>query len=429
MIKLPGRTLPVYPLNGYPKDTETEVFIMSARRCCICFSLEGDFNEKPGQIAHLDKDPSNSNFDNLAWLCLPHHDKYDSTTSQSKGLTINEVKRYRALLYKKVEEELREGTQRLVTQTWSKLQQPNEAEIVAEELKTERQIAQDRDQEAALQNYFDRMTELLLKEKLRESDEDSEVRSLARTRTLTVLRSLNDIRKGWLLRFLYESKLIDTRKIIIDLRGADLNAANLDEAILPEANLSGVSLIGAQLRKAMLFNANLGGANLTEAFMRGVYLYGANLEGVLLARAILHEAELSNAYLARAVLFEARLDGARLDNAELGKANLEGANLFGASLEAARLMGANLRGANLEGANLHGVFLEEANLEGVNLYRADLYDAILIRAKLENANLQGAFLGGTLLVGATYDSKTKWPDGFDPEKAGASADRPTYITF
>lgn len=111
-----------------PKDTETEVLIVSARRCCICFGLSGDFNEKPGQIAHLDKDPSNSSFDNLAWLCLTHHDKYDSTTSQSKGLTIGEIKRYRALLYKRVGDELRKGGQRLTNELQPK-QEVSETEI------------------------------------------------------------------------------------------------------------------------------------------------------------------------------------------------------------------------------------------------------------------------------------------------------------
>ncbi len=111
-----------------PKDTETEVLIMSARRCCICFGLSGDFGEKSGQIAHLDKDPSNSSFDNLAWLCLPHHDKYDSTTSQSKGLLIGEVKRYRTLLYEKVEDELRKSSQRLTNEAQSE-PEVNETEV------------------------------------------------------------------------------------------------------------------------------------------------------------------------------------------------------------------------------------------------------------------------------------------------------------
>src|SRR5713226_5726514 len=81
------------------KDTLVAVLTRSRRRCALCFGLSEDLLEKQGQIAHLDKDPSNSAEDNLAFLCLPHHDQYDSSTSQSKGFTKEEVKAYRARLY------------------------------------------------------------------------------------------------------------------------------------------------------------------------------------------------------------------------------------------------------------------------------------------------------------------------------------------
>lgn len=82
-----------------PKTTEINVLLKSRRRCCSCFFLNGDKNLKKGQIAHLDGDPSNDNEDNLAFLCLDHHDEYDSKTSQSKGITIEEIKQYRNELY------------------------------------------------------------------------------------------------------------------------------------------------------------------------------------------------------------------------------------------------------------------------------------------------------------------------------------------
>jgi hypothetical protein len=87
-----------------PKETETAVLTRSRRRCCLCFFHDTDLGEKLGQLAHLDHDPSNFAEDNLAFLCLPHHDKYDSTTSQSKGLTIEEVKYARDRLYEKLEQ-------------------------------------------------------------------------------------------------------------------------------------------------------------------------------------------------------------------------------------------------------------------------------------------------------------------------------------
>lgn len=85
-------------------QNEKEVLIRSARRCCLCFGLENDFSLKRGQIAHLDHDRSNDLLDNLVFLCLEHHDEYDSRTSQSKSLQGVEVKTYRDLLYQHVEQ-------------------------------------------------------------------------------------------------------------------------------------------------------------------------------------------------------------------------------------------------------------------------------------------------------------------------------------
>jgi hypothetical protein len=42
------------PRKKIPTDNETAVLVKSARRCPLCFCLEGDLEEKLGQIAHLD---------------------------------------------------------------------------------------------------------------------------------------------------------------------------------------------------------------------------------------------------------------------------------------------------------------------------------------------------------------------------------------
>ncbi len=85
--------------KAIPKGIETKVLTNSRRRCCICFCLDNDFGEKDGQIAHLNHDRADSRYENLAYLCLFHHNRYDSRTSQSKNFTINEVKEYRNRLY------------------------------------------------------------------------------------------------------------------------------------------------------------------------------------------------------------------------------------------------------------------------------------------------------------------------------------------
>lgn len=86
-----------------PQEVITLVLVSSARRCCLCFGLNGDFEQKQGQVAHVDHNSGNPDFDNLAFLCLNHHDQYDGQTRQSKGFTVDELKAYRSLLYQEVE--------------------------------------------------------------------------------------------------------------------------------------------------------------------------------------------------------------------------------------------------------------------------------------------------------------------------------------
>ncbi len=75
-----------------PPEVIADVLVASRRRCCVCFGLSNDTAEKKGQVAHIDRDASNSARDNLVFLCFDHHDQYDSRTSQSKGLTMEEVR-------------------------------------------------------------------------------------------------------------------------------------------------------------------------------------------------------------------------------------------------------------------------------------------------------------------------------------------------
>ena len=105
-----------------PSDVETELLHLSARRCCLCFGLGGDFSEKKGQIAHVNGKSSDARLVNLAWLCLNHHDGYDSRPSQSKGYTQNELRDCRKNLYEAVER-WRQSGNHLVVPAGEPLQQ------------------------------------------------------------------------------------------------------------------------------------------------------------------------------------------------------------------------------------------------------------------------------------------------------------------
>src|SRR4051812_6867752 len=90
------------PRAAISKEIETAVLTASRRKCCLCYYLDGRQEKRKGQIAHINHDRSDPTFENLVWLCLEHHDEFDSNTSQSKGITPEEVKKYRDRLHREL---------------------------------------------------------------------------------------------------------------------------------------------------------------------------------------------------------------------------------------------------------------------------------------------------------------------------------------
>jgi uncharacterized protein YjbI with pentapeptide repeats len=258
----------------------------------------------------------------------------------------------------------------------------------------ERELAEQRAQDEALQAYLSQMGSLLLEKDLRGSDKGSEVRTLARARTLTVLGRLDPSRKIALMQFLVEADLVqrvDGRDPIISLRGADLSNANLQFAIMPGALLSYANLNDAYLRFADLRYANLRYANLNDAYLGG--------------------ADLSDANLNRANLRGANLISANLRNADLSLTDPSNANLHFANLRDADLISANLYHADLSDADLRGANLYHADLRGANLRNADLSDAKnLSDAKMEPADVRGMTQQAAILKGATMPNGQKYED-------------------
>lgn len=85
--------------KSIPPKVQAQVLLKSKRRCALCFGINQDCSERFGQIAHLNGNHADNQFENLVWLCLEHHDRFDSTTSQTKNYTQREVRIYRDNLY------------------------------------------------------------------------------------------------------------------------------------------------------------------------------------------------------------------------------------------------------------------------------------------------------------------------------------------
>src|SRR5215216_1678341 len=81
------------------------------------------------------------------------------------------------------------------------------ASYTASQSRSQQQAEEQRAQDEALQAYLEKMGSLLLDEDLASSQEGDEVRTLARSRTLTVLGRIDGARKRSVLQFVGESRL------------------------------------------------------------------------------------------------------------------------------------------------------------------------------------------------------------------------------
>jgi hypothetical protein len=116
----------------------------------------------------------------------------------------------------------------LVTTVFTLYQDHRQNRIEEESAKSDQHIEEQRAQDAALQAYLDQMSTLLLEKDLRNSEEDSEVRTLARARTATVIQRMDAEGNRNVIRFLEEAGLTTVSQSSpgllagVDLRGADL---------------------------------------------------------------------------------------------------------------------------------------------------------------------------------------------------------------
>lgn len=247
-------------------------------------------------------------------------------------------------------------------------------QIENQRAEAERELAKQRAQDEALQAYLDQMSNLLLEKDLRSSDENSEVRTLARARTFTVLSRLDGERKASVVQFLYDARLINKSK------------GQFDGPI--------VSLSGADLR--------------------GVNLYGTYLKGVVLGTYPAGQ-EIPTTFVIRTDLRGANLGLCDLQDAELGYTDLNGA-IF----DFADLYSASLYGADLTGSFLRSAHLENTNLLDASMERADLTGAVgKTNEQLEQkvSTLEGA----TMPDGQKYEDWLKSKDRGEGGKNGSSS--------
>jgi uncharacterized protein YjbI with pentapeptide repeats len=198
-------------------------------------------------------------------------------------------------------------------------QNARQQQIENQRAEAERRLAEQRAQDETLQAYLDQLSNLLLEKDLRKSEEGSEVRTLARARTATVIQRLDADGNRNVIRFLDEAGLTKVGQSSLPLlAGVDLQGARL----------GGIDLVSTDLNDANLSDADLSKANLLDANLRKAELRNADLRYADLRYADLIEANLNDADLSDANLIEANLINARgitKEQLEKQTENLKGA--------------------------------------------------------------------------------------------------------
>ena len=320
--------------------------------------------------------------------------------------------------------------------------------------------------ENALQSYFSEISKLLLERNLGQSDAEDEVRVIARALTLSVLRSLDGDRKGAVMRFLIDARLVQGK---LDIRDADLRNADLRHVYFHGFNLRNVDLRGAKLDWANFKNADgweeakldrkwqvvaqaatrcsletlLRGQDLRNANLKDMSLYNCDLRGTDLRGAVLDGAHFQEAIINERTILDSKwrlvydVVNGKADVRKLHDVDFRHADLLAVNLEDSDLSGAKLDGANLSSAILNNSIMANvsasladfslASLAGATLKNARFILATFVETQFVKSDCSGKwfllcdFVGadftGAKLEGAkfsecTYDSNTKWPAAF-----------------
>jgi len=178
---------------------------------------------------------------------------------------------------------------------WNGIQERTMVESLSrQQSTTQQQIAQAQQQETILQAYMDKISDLLVHDKLLQAKAADPAKIATDAYTHDALPRLDADHKAELMRFLYQTKLLSNDNNIIDLKDVDIHGAHMRNIDIRDTYLVGANLSGADLRNATLSDATLtftklSGANLSHADLHACDMHNTNLAGADLTGANLRD--------------------------------------------------------------------------------------------------------------------------------------------
>jgi hypothetical protein len=112
------------------------------------------------------------------------------------------------------------------------------------------------------------------------------------------------------------------------------------------------------------------------------------------------------------------MSGENLQGVALLYRNLKNADFSEANLSESNFQGSDLRGTSFKDSNLTDARIHLADLRGADFRGANMTNTNLGKSRVEGANFQNSIFENVIMT-VTYDESTKWPEGFNLERAGA----------
>ncbi|SHH92678.1 Pentapeptide repeat-containing protein [Flavobacterium sp. CF108] len=171
-------------------------------------------------------------------------------------------------------------------------------------------------QNETLDSYFRVISDLIIKSNLLDIHLNKESKIIARTRTIVAIENLNDERKGQVLQFLYESKLID--KDIIELIGANFRTSEVSGIVLKDTIIKGVyfcnsKFIRSYLDRSVFTACDFTNTDFTDSSMQNTdlsytKLIRCKLVNIDLTTVDFEGADLTDADLTNSVILKSQLE-------------------------------------------------------------------------------------------------------------------------
>lgn len=176
-----------------------------------------------------------------------------------------------------------------------------------EKSKEERRIKEDKYNDI-LDSYFKNISDLILNSNLTKNKKNKKSKKIARTRTIIALEELDGERKGQILQFLRETKLLKK----IDILGANFSEGDFE---------------GLVLRNQIIKGVNFKNSNFDNSYLDGTQFISCDLDSCSFSNSSLKNVDfnyskLNNSTIRNTDVTTVKFEGAELNNVDLRSTNI-----------------------------------------------------------------------------------------------------------